>query len=79
MSVKFGTKAFDVLGYTCEFSGRVTADDIACEMGMTVDAVRMTISRLRQHGLVQKGSPYRATKQGRERFEAQLADNGVLV
>jgi predicted ArsR family transcriptional regulator len=77
--INHGTKSFDVLGYTCEFGGSVTADDIAFHLGTTVDAIRVQISRLRKKGLVQAGSPYRATSKGKDIYESALAEAGIDV
>ena len=79
MSIKIGTQLFDVLGYTCEFAGSVTADQIAYHVGTEPHAVRVAISRLRKLGLVEDGSPYNASKQGKEDYESALFYAGIKV
>ena len=70
--LRWGTKAMDVLAYTCEFSGTIVANDIAFHLGTSVDAIRVQISRLRKQGLVGEGSPYKATAKGRSLYESRL-------
>jgi hypothetical protein len=77
MSINFGTKVFDILGYTCEFPGSVTAEAIAFDTGMDPHSVRVGISRLRKLGLVLDGSPYRASSRGKTHYEKALAKAGV--
>jgi hypothetical protein len=77
MNVKFGTKVFDILGYTCEFPGSVTAETIAYHTGMEPHSVRVAITRLRKLGLVMGGSPYQASKRGKAHYEKALARSGI--
>ena len=77
--LRWGTKAMDVLAYTCEYAGAVVANDIAFHLGTSIDAVRVQVSRLRKQGLVGGGSPYRATEKGFALYEAALKAEGIDV
>jgi len=77
--LRWGTKAMDVLAYTCEFAGSVVANDIAFHLGTSVDAVRVQVSRLRKQGLVDDGSPYKATAKGRALYGAALKAERIDV
>ena len=79
MSINYGTKVFDILGYTCEFAGSVRADTIAFHTGMQDHQVRVAISRLRKLGLVQDGSPYKASPRGKAHYERELTRAGVDI
>jgi hypothetical protein len=79
MNIKFGTKVFDILGYTCEFPGSVTADIIAFHTGTQDHQVRVAVTRLRKLGLVLDGSPYRASPRGKAHYERELSRAGVDV
>jgi predicted ArsR family transcriptional regulator len=75
--LRWGTKAMDVLAYTCEFADTIVANDIAFHLGTSVDAIRVQISRLRKAGLVGQGSPYKATEKGRSLYESALRAEGI--
>jgi hypothetical protein len=77
--LRWSTKAMDVLTYTCEFTGTVVANDIAFHLGMSVDAVRVQVSRLRQQGLVEGGSPYKATAEGHALYGAVMKAEEIDV
>lgn len=71
---RFGSRGCEVLGYICEFKKTgIYAEDIAHQLGMTIDAVRMWVSRLRADGMVQDGSPYRPTRRGLRHWNSELA------
>ena len=77
--LRWGTKAMDVLAYTCEFAGTIVANDIAFHLGTSVDAIRVQVSRLRKQGLVAGGSPYKATAKGRALYGAALKAERIDV
>ena len=77
--LRWGTKALDVLAYTCEYGGAVVAKDIAFHLGTSIDAIRVQISRLRKQGLVAEGSPYRATDKGRALYETVLESEHIDI
>jgi predicted transcriptional regulator len=77
--LRWGTKALDVLAYTCEYDGSVVAKDIAFHLGTSIDAIRVQISRLRKQGLVAEGSPYRATAKGKALYENVLESENIDI
>lgn len=77
MSIRYGTQTFDVLAYVYEFSGSITAEEIAKQTGTDQHGVLVTISRLRKLGLVMNGRPYRPSKMGIQHYEEALKENGI--
>jgi predicted transcriptional regulator len=77
--LRWGTKALDVLAYTVEYSGAVVAKDIAFHLGTSIDAIRVQISRLRKQGLVDEGSPYKATDKGKALYDRVLTAESIDI